>query len=62
MSSSGAASLAASLSGVQAATAALGFQASVQRGVLDLQQQLIEQLLAQFLSQMGIGANLNLTA
>lgn len=57
---SGAVSLASTLSGVQNAQTALQFQAGVQRDVLDLQQQVIEQLFAQLLAQAGIGTNLNL--
>lgn len=57
---SGAVSLASSLSGVQNAQTALQFQVGVQRDVLDLQQQVIEQLFAQLLAQAGIGANLDL--
>ena len=62
MSPSGAVSLVQSLTGLQTAQAFAGAQAGLQRGTLDLQQHLIEQLFAQLLQQVGIGANLNLLA
>lgn len=47
---------------LEAAQALLSAQVGLQRDALDLQQQLVEQLLAQLLQHVGIGARLNLLA
>lgn len=58
MPGSGAVGLASSLTSLDTAQAVLSAQVGVQRGVLDLQQQIMQQLFA----QMGMGVNLNLQA
>ncbi len=62
MSPSGAVGLVQGLTGLQSAQAFVRAQAGLQRGALDLQQQVIEQLLAQLLQQVGIATQLNLIA
>lgn len=62
MSGSGAVGLAGSLSGISTAQAMLSAQASLQRGVIDLQQDLITQLLSQIMVDLGRGVHLNLLA
>ena len=62
MSPSGAVSIVQSLSSLDTAQAALSAQVSVQRGVLDLHQDIILRLLASAFADVGVGANLNLLA
>ncbi len=62
MSGSGAVGLAGSLSGISTAQAMLSAQANLQRGVIDLQQDLITQLLSQIMVDLGRGVHLNLLA
>ena len=62
MAGSGAVGLATSLTSMGTAQAMLSAQAGIQRGVLDLQQDVIQQLLAQMMMDLGHGVNLNLLA
>ena len=62
MSGSGAVGLASNLTSLASAQVVLNAQAGLQRGVLDLQQDIMAQLFAQMLAQLGQGIHLNIQA